>query len=156
MPDVVQRQWRDLVPWDVIVAPDNGLWTILPRGIETTAFTAVCWSTWERRQFTPDPAGPVLALAPTMPEAVATLMAAFPGSLILEGQIPGQPLTIGPGVPADVPALANHLLTHHGTPAPHARHAQQFGELARYHDVMHRQNLIYPSRVPHWHPPEQR
>lgn len=155
MAEQIWRRWGQLVPWDVIVAPDGQLWTIMP-GARAGQLTAICWATWERRQFAPDPNGPVLTHNPTMPEAVTQLMSSFPGSIILEGQADGQPLTIGPRVLDDVPALVRHLLAHHGTPAPHARHAQEFGELARYHDVMHRQSLVYPSRVPHWHAPAER
>ena len=150
MADQVWRRWGELVPWDAIIAPDGALWTVLP-GARPGVLTAVCWATHERRTFTPDPGGPVLTHCPTMPDAVATLLQVFPTSIILEGEAVGQPLAVGPDVPADVPALVRHLLVHHGTPAPHARHALDYGELVRYHDVMHRQSLVYPPRVPHWH-----
>lgn len=150
MAEQIWRRWGDLVPWDVVMAPDGQLWTVLPGGRPGTLI-AVCWATHDRRRFDPDPAGPVLTHCPTMPEAVATVAAAFPGSIILEGQTDGQPVAIGPAVPGDVPALVRHLLVHHGTPIPHARHAQEYGEVARYHDVMHRQSLVYPVRVAHWH-----
>lgn len=151
MPELVPRLWRDLVPWDAVVSQAGQTpWTILP-GNRPGVLTAVNWATQERRQFAPDPNGHVLTLAPTMPEAVAELLRQFPASIILEGQMPGQPLTIGPSVLHDIPALATHLLRHHGTPGPHVRHAQQFEEVARYHEQVHRQALVYPPSVPHWH-----